>query len=212
MGKEANPDHPVHELIAKRWSPYSFADRAVADGELLSLFEAARWAPSSYNAQPWSYIVARRHTDAELFGQVLSCLVEGNRAWAQQAPVLALGIVTLRFAHNDKPNAAARHDLGLAAGNLCAEAAARALHVHQMIGILPELARELFAIPQGSEAMTGLAIGYAGANAAVPESIAARDQNPRARKPLREFVFGRRWGAAAALPGLGEDEATDEHG
>jgi len=201
MGKEANPDHPIHELIAKRWSPYSFADRAVGDDDLRSLFEAVRWAPSSYNAQPWSYIVARRHSDTESFAQVLSCLLEGNQAWAQHAAVLALGVVSLRFAFNDKPNAAARHDLGLAAGNLCAEATARGLHVHQMIGILPDRARELFAIPEGSEAMTGLAIGYAGANDAVPEDIAARDHNPRSRKPLHEIVFGPRWGTAHRLTG-----------
>jgi nitroreductase len=199
MSKETSPDHPVHALIAKRWSPYSFADRAVADADLLSLFEAARWAPSSYNAQPWSYVVARRHSEAELFARVLSCLVEANQAWARHAAVLALGVVALRFAHNDKPNAAARHDLGLAAGNLCAEATARGIAVHQMIGILPERARELFAIPEGAEAVTGLAIGYAGANDAVPENIAARDQNPRARKALREFVFGARWGTAHDL-------------
>jgi len=199
MSKEASPEHPVHELIAKRWSPYSYADRAVADADLLSLLEAARWAPSSYNAQPWSYVAARRHSEAELFARVLSCLVEANQAWARHAAVLALGVVTLRFSHNDKPNAAARHDLGLAAGNLCAEATARGIAVHQMIGILPERARELFAIPEGAEAVTGLAIGYAGANDAVPENIAARDQSPRARKALREFVFGARWGMAHDL-------------
>src|SRR3954467_13022162 len=107
--KQANPDHPIHELIAKRWSPYAFADRSVSDADLRSLFEAARWAASSYNEQPWSYIVATR-ANPEDFERLLSCLVEGNHAWAKAAPVLALGCTSLTFALNGKPNAAAAHD------------------------------------------------------------------------------------------------------
>src|SRR5262245_60473558 len=119
--KTAVTDYPVQELIAKRWSPVAFADRAVADDDLRSLFEAARWAASSYNEQPWSYIVAVNR-DAEAFQRLLSCLVEGNQAWAATAPVLVLGCTSLRFARNDRPNAAALHDLGLASANLTLEA------------------------------------------------------------------------------------------
>src|SRR5919201_1312740 len=144
--KHANPDHPIHELLAKRWSPYGFADRPVSIADLQSLFEAARLAPSSYNEQPWSYIVATRDQPDE-FARLLSCLVEGNQAWAKAAPVLALGCTSLLFKLNGKPKAAAIHDLGLAAGNLCVEATARGLFVHQMIGILPDKAREVFKIP-----------------------------------------------------------------
>src|SRR5262249_35234267 len=124
--KQAKPDHPIHELIARRWSPYAFADRPVSPVDLRSLFEAARWAASSYNEQPWSYIVATRDNPTE-FERVLSCLVEGNQAWAKVAPVLALGCTSLKFTLNGKPNAAALHDLGLAAGNMCLEATARGL-------------------------------------------------------------------------------------
>jgi nitroreductase len=112
--KQASPDHPIHELIARRWSPYAFADRPVPEDDLRSLFEAARWAASSYNEQPWSYIVATK-ADPAGFERLLSCLVEGNRAWAEAAPVLALGCTSLTFARNGKPNAAAVHDLGLTA-------------------------------------------------------------------------------------------------
>src|SRR5688572_2705801 len=118
MSKKAATDHPVHELIGARWSPYGFADRPVSREDVRSLLEAARWAPSSYNEQPWSYILATRE-DAQEFEKVLSCLVELNQAWAQAAPVLMLCCTKLNFARNDKPNAAAIHDLGLAAGNLC---------------------------------------------------------------------------------------------
>jgi len=198
--KHASPDHPVHELIAKRWSPYAYADRPVSLEDLRSLFEAARWAPSSYNEQPWSYIVATRD-DRREYDRVLSCLVEGNQAWAKAAPVLGLGCASLNFTLNGKPNAAAIHDLGLAAGNLCLEATARGLHVHQMIGILPDNARQEFKIPEGVQPLTGFAIGYAADASALPEKLKERDLAPRTRKPLAKFVFGGQWGNRSAILG-----------
>src|ERR687888_1294011 len=87
--KQATADHPIQELIARRWSPYAFSDRPVSDDDLRSLFEAARWAPSSYNEQPWRYIVATKANPAE-FERLLSCLVDPNQVWAKAAPVLAL--------------------------------------------------------------------------------------------------------------------------
>ncbi len=198
MAKEATPDHPIHELIARRWSPYGFSDRPVSDEDLRSLFEAARWAPSSYNEQPWSYIVARKE-EPEEFGRLLGCLVEGNQAWARHAPVLALGVVSLNFKRNGKPNAAAVHDMGLAAASLTFEATARGLFVHQMIGIEPEKAWQVYAIPEGFRALTALAIGYSADPKTLPESLRERDTAPRMRRALSEFVFGGRWGAAATL-------------
>jgi len=196
--KKALTDSPIHELLAGRWSPYAFDDRPVPEADLRSLFEAARWAPSSYNEQPWSYIVATQE-DPEQFQRLLSCLVDGNQVWAKAAPVLALGVVSLRFARNAKDNRAAVHDLGLAAGNLLLEATARGLFVHQMIGILPDKAREVYGIPEGFEAWTGMAIGYRGAPASLPDPLRERDLAPRQRKPLREFVFSGQWGTPAPL-------------
>jgi nitroreductase len=193
--KIATTDHPIQELLANRWSPYSFSDRVVSEDDLRSLFEAARWAPSSYNEQPWSYIVATRDQETD-FARLLSCLVDANQAWAEAAPVLALGIARTRFARNDKPNAAAKHDLGAASAYLTFEATARGLAVHQMIGILPDRARDLYAIPDHSEALTGLAIGTAGAGPGTPANLRERDQAPRARKPLAEFVFRGGYGRA----------------
>ena len=198
MSKRASNDYPVHDLITKRWSPYSFADRPVSNSDLRSLFEAARWAASSYNEQPWSYIVATKENPKE-FERLLSCLVEGNQVWAKAAPVLALGITTLNFVRNNKPNRVAVHDLGLAAGNLCLEATARGLMVHQMVGILPDKAREIYEIPEGSEAYTGIAIGYAGDPNSLPDKLKERDLTPRQRKPLGEFVFGGKWGTSSDL-------------
>jgi nitroreductase len=196
--KQASLDHPIHELLAKRWSPYAFSDRPVSEADLRSLFEAARWAASSYNEQPWSYIVATK-ANPEEFARLLSCLVEGNQVWAKAAPVLALGCTSLFFMKNDKPNAAAIHDLGLASASLTLEATARGLFVHQMIGILPDKARELYRIPEGVQPLTGLAIGYAADPHTLPEKLRERDLMPRTRKPLTEFVFAGEWGSASSL-------------
>ncbi len=193
LDKTAVTDHPIHELLARRWSPVAFQDRPVSAGDLRSLFEAARWAASSYNEQPWSYIVGTKEQPEE-FNRVLSCLVEGNQVWAKAAPVLALGIVTLRFKRNNKENRAAVHDLGLAAGNLLVEATGRGLFVHQMIGILPDRARELYHIPQDSEAWTALAIGYRKEPDGLPDALKERELAPRQRKPLSQFVFSGKWG------------------
>jgi nitroreductase len=191
--KKAETDYPILPILAERWSPYGFEDRPVSEADLRSLFEAARWAASSYNEQPWNYLVATRENSAE-FGRLLSCLVEANQAWAKEAPVLVLGIVSLRFARNNQGNRAAVHDLGLAAGNLLAEATTRGLSVHQMIGILPDKAREIYQIPEHFEAWTAMAIGYKADPTKLPDALRERDMAPRQRKPLNKFVFTGRWG------------------
>ncbi|GAA5509465.1 nitroreductase family protein [Novipirellula caenicola] len=196
MNKEASSDHPIHELIRKRWSPYGFDERSVSKQDIDALMEAARWAPSSYNEQPWSFIVATRD-DGERFDQLLSCLVDANQAWAKAAPVLVLCCTRLKFSRNGKPNAAATHDLGLAAGNICFEATARGLSVHQMIGIHSDKAREVFEVPEDIQPLTAMAIGYAADPESLPEELKQRDQATRQRKPLSEFVFSGKWGHPA---------------
>ena len=196
--KKAATGHPILQVLAERWSPYGFEDRSVSEADLRSLFEAARWAASSYNEQPWNYLVATRENPQE-FGRLLSCLVEANQAWAKAAPVLVLGIVRLQFAKNNQDNRAAVHDLGLAAGNLVAEATARGLSVHQMIGILPDKAREIYQIPEHFEAWTAMAIGYKADPAKLPDALKERDLAPRQRKPLSEFVFTGHWGKPSPL-------------
>ena len=190
--KKAVTDYPILPILAERWSPYGFDERPVSETDLRSLFEAARWAASSYNEQPWNYLVATRENSAE-FGRLLSCLVEANQAWAREAPVLVLGIVSLRFSRNNQDNRAAVHDLGLAAGNLLAEATTRGLSVHQMIGILPDKAREIYHIPEHFEAWTAMAIGYKADPTKLSDDLRERDMAPRQRKPLNKFVFAGRW-------------------
>ena len=198
MSKHAFPDHPVHEFIASRWSPYAFSRRPIPPEDLLAIFEAARWAASSFNEQPWRYLVANRDRTEE-FEQILSCLLVGNQTWARVAPTLALGCIRRTFSRNGRPNRVAQHDLGLASASLTFEATSRGVYVHQMAGILPDKAREVFAIPDAFECVTGLALGYrAEAGTGSPE-LHARDERPRTRRPLNEFVVGISWGE----PGLG---------
>lgn len=196
--KKALTDYPIHELLAERWSPYAFQDRPVSQADLRSLFEAARWSASSYNEQPWSYLVATKE-NPDHFQQLLSCLVEANQIWAQNAPVLALGIASLKFTRNNEENKAAIHDLGLASGNLVVEATARGICVHEMIGILPDKARDLFDIPENFEAWTAMAIGYRGDPITLPDALKERDLSPRQRKPLDQFVFSGKWGNPSSL-------------
>src|SRR5260370_6405287 len=129
MQKPAPSDFPVHELIRERWSPRAFADKPVPQDVLRSIFEAARWAPSSNNEQPWAYLVATRD-DKESFEKMLSVLVEFNAAWAKSAPVLAIAVAHLVFAKNNAPNRNAQYDTGAASALLTVEATAHGLAVH----------------------------------------------------------------------------------
>ncbi len=176
----------------------------MSDEELRSLFEAARWAAVVVLNEQHLELYPLRKEDPDEFARLLSCLVEFNQAWAKSASALALSVSRLNFARNEKPNRAAIHDLGLAAGNLVLEATARGLAVHQMAGILPEKARELFSIPEGYEPLTGIAIGYAGDPAGLPEALRVRDAARRPRKPLKEFIFAGKWGLTSpCLPESG---------
>lgn len=192
MSKHARTDHPIHDLLAQRWSPYAFDGRSVTPDDARALFEAARWAASSYNEQPWRFIVALRD-DGEGFNQVLSCLVEANRQWAQHAGLLALTAIRTTFARNNKPNRVALHDLGLAAANLTLEATARGLHVHQMAGIEPDRAREVFSVPDGFEIATAIAVGYRTPAEQLQGELRDRETAPRTRRSLPKFVFGGQW-------------------
>ncbi len=196
MHKPAPNDFPVHELIRERWSPRAFADKPVPQGVLRSIFEAARWAPSSNNEQPWAYLVATCD-DNENFEKMLSVLVEFNANWAKGAPVLAIAVAELAFAKNNAPNRNAQYDTGAASALLSVEATAQGLAVHQMAGFDPAKARLVFGIPAGWEAIAALAIGYPGDPASLPQPLKDREMAPRTRKPIAEFVMAGQWGHTA---------------
>jgi len=196
MQKPALNDFPVHKLIRERWSPRAFADKPISPEVLRSLFEAARWAPSSYNEQPWAYIVATKD-DKPSFEKVLGTLVEFNASWAKNAPVLAIAVAKLEFSKNHAPNRNAQYDTGAATALLSVEATAHGLGVHQMAGFDPEKARQTFSIPSEWEAVAALAIGFPGNPETLPQTMKDRELAPRTRKPISEFVMSGSWGHTA---------------
>jgi nitroreductase len=198
LHKSAETSAPVHDLIRERWSPRAFSSRPIEKEKLRSLFEAARWAASSYNAQPWYFIVASKD-DPENYKKILDTFVEFNQGWAKNAPVVALSVARMKFEHNGTPNNHAFHDVGQAAANLALQATALGLQVHQMAGILPDKAREIFGIPDGYEAVAGFAIGYPGDPADLPDTLREQERAPRSRKPLDSFVFTGKWGKISPI-------------
>jgi nitroreductase len=200
LKKTATTSAPIHSLIGERWSPRAFASRPVEAEKLRSLFEAARWAASSFNGQPWNFIVATKD-HPEDYKRVLDCFIEFNQGWAKNAPVLALSVAKLKFEHNGEPNRHAFHDVGQAVATLQLQAEALGLAVHQMAGIMPEKARELFAIPEGYEAVAGIAIGYPGEAHTLPDQLKERELAPRERKALDSFVFTGKWGKVSPIVG-----------
>jgi nitroreductase len=198
MHKPAATDVALHELIRNRWSPRAFAEKLVPPEVLRSLFEAARWAPSSNNEQPWAYLVATKD-NPENFAKMLGVLVEFNANWAKHAPVLALSVAHLKTQRDGKPNRVALHDVGSASAQLTFEANARGLQVHQMAGFDAEKARETFAIPPDWEPVAAMAIGYPGDPESLPEKLRDRELAPRTRKPAGEFVMSGSWGHTASF-------------
>jgi len=198
MQKPATTDFPVHDLIRHRWSPRAFANKPVEPAVLASLFEAARWAPSSSNEQPWAYLVATKD-NPEDFAKTLSVLVEFNAAWAKNAPVLALAVSHLKFQSNGNPNRNAFYDTGAATVLFSLEATARGLYIHQMAGFDPGKAKQVFEIPDDWEAIAAFAIGYPGETDSLPQKLQDREVAPRTRKPLAEFVMSGRWGHTSPI-------------
>ena len=198
MEKPAHTDYPISDLLRRRWSPRAFADKPVEPEKLRSLLEAARWAPSSFNEQPWSFIIATK-THMDDYAKLLSCLTEKNQQWAQLAPVLMISVAKLTFEKNGKPNRHAFHDVGLAMGNLLAEATTLGLVVHQMAGFSVDRVRELYAVPEGFEPVAGVALGYQAEAEVLPESFREQEVGSRSRKPINTFVFEGKWGDKSSI-------------
>jgi nitroreductase len=198
MEKPAQTDYPIEEILKRRWSPRAFSDRMVEPEKLRSLFEAARWAPSCFNEQPWQFVIATRQAPED-YARLLSCLVEGNQEWARLAPVLMVSVAKLNFEKTGKPNRHAFHDVGLAVGNLLVQATALDLFVHQMAGFSVERVTEIYGIPRGFEPVAAIAVGYAADVEVLPEELRARELGGRSRKPVSSFVFQGRWGEPSGL-------------
>lgn len=198
MEKPAQTDYPIEDILKRRWSPRAFSDQFVEPEKLRSLFEAARWAPSSFNEQPWYFIVATKQKMDE-HARLLSCLVEKNQQWARLAPVLMVSVAKLNFEKTGKPNRHAFHDVGLAMGNMLVQATALGLFVHQMAGIFPEKVRELYSVPDGFDAVAGIALGYPAEVEVLPEPFREQELRPRRRNPITDFVFQGNWGDTSPI-------------
>jgi len=193
MEKIAETQAPIHDLIGRRWSARAFSEQPVEPEKLISLFEAARWAASASNEQPWAFLVATQQ-DPKNFEIMLSVLVDANRGWAKKAPVLILTLAHTQFDKDGRANRHAFHDVGQAVANLSLQATALGLTLHQMGGFNVEAARERFTVPQGWEPVSVIALGYAGDPESLSEALQQRETARRQRKPLEAFVFSGAWG------------------
>jgi nitroreductase len=194
--KPAPADYTLDDEIARRWSPRIFEEgRAVERDKVMTLLEAARWAPSCFNEQPWRYLVFDG-TDAEALARARACLVEGN-AWALKAPVLMISIARDNFTHNEEPNRTAQHDVGLASENLVLEAVELGLVAHQMAGFNVARARREFNIPEGFTVLAMIALGYPyrGSLDDLDEKTRGKELTSRSRKRVSEIAFTGTWEA-----------------
>lgn len=193
MEKPAETTYAINDLIKRRWSPRAFREVPVAAGQLHALFEAARWAASSFNEQPWSFIMATRQ-DEEKFKVLFDCLVEGNQKWVARVPVLMLSVAKMTLDRNGKPNRFAYHDVGQALANMAIEATHLGLAVHPMGGFDVEKAREDLAIPEDYDPVTMIAVGHPGDFDELPDELKRKELEPRTRKPSKEFVYSGKFG------------------
>ena len=196
MEKPALADRPINETMKRRWSPRAFDPRPMPREDILTILEAGRWAASSFNQQPWHFLVATRD-DEERFAQLLGCLVPGNQVWARNVSLLILTVTKRTFDHNDSPNSCCVHDIGLAACQLVLQATELGYATHQMAGIEPEKIRETYGVPEGFDPVTGIAIGYPGDPDSLPDDLKEMELSPRTRRPFDEYVFADRWGQPA---------------
>ncbi len=182
----------IFHLLKKRRSIVSFSPEMIPEKDLMLLFDAARWAPSSRNAQPWRFIYATKES-MEAYNRFFDLLYEGNKLWAHAAPVLALSVAEVVSDYKSRPNKYAFHDLGMAMGNLLTQATSMGIYVHQMGGYDAENARKVFSIPERFEPGAMIALGYPGEIDNLPMELKRRELQKRVRKELDEFVYKARW-------------------
>lgn len=195
QNKPASTQVPIHHLMQSRWSPRALDPaRTVSDADLTALLEAARWAPSCFNDQPWRYIVCVKNKAADSWELALACLVEKNQLWAKNAPVLILAIAMDHFKHNGKANRWAHYDTGAASLSLCLQATALGMVTHQMGGFDADKAREVFQLPEGCTPLSMIAVGYQADSEQLAEEFKAAEDAERVRAALDGQFFLGAWG------------------
>ncbi len=185
----------IHDIIQARWSPRAFdPDKPVSHDDLLSLLEAARWAPSCFNDQPWRFVVCDKATDETGWQHAVSILAEKNRRWAKNAPVLMLAVAMENFNHNGQANRWAMYDTGAASVSMCLQATALGLCVHQMGGFDAEKAREVFNLPGDCKPMAMMAVGYQAEVDVLDNDFKEAELAARSRAALNERFYAGQWG------------------
>ena len=178
--------YPINPLILNRWSPRAMTGEDLDNEEMMSLFEAARWAPSSYNNQPWRFIYAKRNT--EHWERLFNLLADGNKTWAKNSSLLVVVISRKNFEHNEKPARTHQFDAGSAWENLALEAFSRGLVAHGMQGFDYDKARIDLEIPDGFEVMAMIAIGKKGLRESLPSELQVKEKLTN-RKPLKDIIM-----------------------
>lgn len=194
ISKPAQTSQPIDALLRKRWSGRAFIEnQPIAREQIIALLEAARWAPSCFNDQPWRYIVFDRFHDRDAWQKAYACLSEGNQKWVIQAPVLLIAFANTRFTQNGKPNRWGQHDTGAASTSLCLQAASMGLMAHQMGGYDRDKVRETFGIPEQFDIMSMIAVGHPADEQDLAGEQLERELQPRQRAPLGEHFFDSAW-------------------
>jgi nitroreductase len=196
LRKPAITSRPVNELIRQRWSPRSFTDRAVDHDTLVALFEAARWAASCNNLQPWRYIIATKN-DQEAWEVAQNCTLDRNQRWTRLAPVIGYVMAEPVPLPGDRANLWHQFDAGMASAQLTIEAESRGLVVHQFAGIDYDAVRETYEVPSHVDIICGIVLGYQGDPEVLIEDLPGREREERKRNPLSDFVFQGRYGRAS---------------
>ena len=195
--KDARTTYPVHELLKQRWSPRAFADKPVEKEKLRSLFESARWSPSSYNQQPWRFIIGQNGDDS--YKKIMDALVEFNQKWASSAPVLIAVIGRSINNSGEGKNAVFQYDAGQSVALLSVEAMNQGLYVHQMGGFDRKKIAAHFGVPEEYKPVTVLAIGYIGNPDKLEGGLKNSELSERDRFDFDEFVFSGNFGENSGL-------------
>jgi nitroreductase len=186
-------EHEILPVLTQRRSPRAYANKPVPAEAVEQIFTAASSAASCFGEQPWRYILGSQSSSPEAFQKILGGLLEFNQVWAKNAGALAVGVAKMNFSHDNNPNGWAKYDVGQATATLAIEATELGLQIHQMAGFKPDALRAAFNIPEGFEPVVVFTLGYPGPASDLPDPLREREEAPRTRKPLAEFLFEGAW-------------------
>ena len=196
LRKPAVASMPLNDLILNRWSPRSFTDQLVDNDTLFALFEAARWAASCNNLQPWRYILATK-SDPDAWETAQNCTLDRNQRWTRTAPVIGYVMSEPVPLPGERENLWHQFDAGMASAQLTLEAESRGLVVHQFAGIDYDAVRKTYKVPENVDIICGIVFGYQGEPEDLPEDLPGREIEPRVRKDLSEFIYKGAYGESA---------------